>query len=107
VIGFLCEETLVPDFYAFVNSTKAGKPRPPPSGLQVGMNPVINESKYPVPASKFMLSPKNRQLWNDAVMYDDMTLYRHFCLGDVDSSLIQQNEDFGGAGTQHKGVPSV
>jgi len=107
VVGFLCAETLVPDFMAFVNSTKTGKSLTPPAGLQVGINPVINESKYPEPASKFILSPKNRQLWNDVFNFDDMTLYRHFCLGDVDESLVQQNDDIGGQGTHHVGNPSV
>jgi len=104
VIGFLCKETLVPSFEAFVNSTTDGKPLNPPAGLQVGMNPDIDDSKYPEPLSKFKLSDKNRQLWNDVFMYDDMALYRHFCLGDVDESLVQQNEDAGGDGTQHKNL---
>jgi len=95
VIGFLCGETLVPSFEAFVNSTKAGEPLKSPAGLQVGMNPDIDDSKYPEPLSKFKLSDKNRQLWNDVFMFDDMALYRHFCLGDVDESLVQQNEDIG------------
>jgi len=101
VIGFLCEETLAPSFEAFVNSTTDGKPLNPPAGLQVGMNPDIDDSKYPGPLEKFKLSDKNRQVWNNVFMYDDMALYRHFCLGNVDESLVQQNEEAGGFGTQH------
>ena len=104
VIGFLCSETLVPSFNAFVNSTKAGEPLQPPAGFQVGKNPDIDDSKYPEPLSKFKLSDKNRQLWNDVFMFDDMALYRHFCLGDVDESLVQLNKDIGGEGTTHRAL---
>jgi len=98
VIGFACVETLVPSFEAFVSSAKAGTPITPPTGLQVGVNPVLNASKYPQPVSKFMLSEQNRRIWNDAFNFDDMTLYRHFCLGEVDDALLQQNADAGGVG---------
>jgi len=102
VVAFVCAETLVPSFWDFVNKTKAGEAVTPPAGLQVGVNPVLNVSKYPEPASKFMLSEANRRIWNDAFNFDDMTLYRHFCLGTVDDALVQQNKDAGGAGVAHK-----
>jgi len=98
VIGFLCAETLVPSFEAFASSAKVGTPITPPTGLQVGVNPVLNLTHYPEPTSKFMLSEQNRRIWNDAFMFDDMALYRHFCLGEVDDALVQQNDAAGGGG---------
>jgi len=104
IVGFTCVETLVPSFWDFVNKTKAGEAVTPPTGLQVGVNPVLNVSKYPLPTEKFMLSEKNRQIWNDAFMFDDMALYRYFCLGKEDDALRQANEDAGGHGTAHGGL---
>jgi len=112
VIGFLCAETLVPSFEAFSSSAKAGEAITPPTGLQVGVNPVLNVSKYPLPTDKFMMSEANRRIWNDAFNFDDMALYRHFCLGEVDDALIQQNADAAGEGaigSHHKdlNIPSA
>jgi len=107
VIGFLCVETLVPSFEAFVSSAKAGTSVTPPTGLQVGVNPVLNVSKYPEPTSKFMLSEQNRRIWNEAFMFDDMALYRHFCLGEANDALVQQNEAAGGPGTGTRFNPAA
>ena len=104
VTGFLCSETLVPSFESFVTNDQAGTSITPPAGLQVGVNPILNAFKYPEPQSSFMLSEKNRRIWNDAFNFDDMALYRHLCLGKIDDALIQQNQDAGGVGTDHKDI---
>eukprot|EP00908_Phaeocystis_cordata_P010636 Transcript_2149.p1 GENE.Transcript_2149~~Transcript_2149.p1 ORF type:complete len:385 (-),score=40.38 Transcript_2149:160-1314(-) len=92
VIGFLCDETLVPSYMAFVNATRMGRTITPPTDLHAGANPTLNASRVSDPR-KYLLSAENRRLYNEAFAGDDMALYRHFCLGEENQNTLAEAEN--------------